>query len=301
MDRLFFISIFNVNKQVIKNAITFKPNTVMSWHKKLVKRKWEYSEKKSGRPEITAEIVNLIIQIKQANKRWGYRKIKGELRKLEIMVGKSTIAKILKDAGFPTGKRVFERTWLNFFSSHLKRGFSCDFMVVDTLFLQRLYLFSVMNIADREVVLFQITANPTAIWLKMVIRSGFCTMLHLPDTLISDRDAIYGKWFCEFLKNDFDINLIQTPPRTPNCNAFIERWHRIFREEVLDHCLIFGAKDLKKVTSEFLRYYHYHRPHQGLGFDSPLKKHNAKQTKKLPKIKRSKVVEGLITNFELAA
>ena len=219
------------------------------------------------------------------------------------------IAEILKKAGYRPNERKFERTWLNFLNNHTKRYFACDFMVVDTLFLKRLYIFSVMDRvcrtgegeANREIVLFNVTTNPTALWLETVVRCGFNDLKYLPDVMVSDRDGIYGNWFGEFLESHFDMELIRTPPRCPNCNAFIERWHRSFREEILDHCLVFGIRDLRKITHEYIEYYNRYRPHQGLCQNSPLKDHDAEFVKKIPRIKRSKMVDGIITNFELAS
>ncbi len=101
-DRLFFISIFKANSKVIENIITIKPSTIIAWHRKLVQRKWDYSKKRLGRPPITDEIKQLILQMKAANKRWGCRKINGELRKLGIKVQKSN-RKNIKDC------RLFNR------------------------------------------------------------------------------------------------------------------------------------------------------------------------------------------------
>jgi len=242
---LFFVSIMKANPRVILNAISIRPSTIIAWHRRLVKRKWDYSKRNKGRPPVTDDIKHLILQMKEANRRWGCRKINGELRKLGISVGKSAISKILKDAGYPPDKRRYERTWLNFLASHTKRYFACDFMVIDTIFLKRLYLFSVMDVKNREIVLFNITENPTAIWLETVVRSNFGYIENLPSVMISDRDGIYGNWFGEFLKSCCEIELIRTPPRCPNCNSFIERWHRTYREEVLDHCIVFGVRDAK--------------------------------------------------------
>ena len=135
----------------------------------------------------------------------------------------------------------------------------------------------------------------------IVVRSGFQCIADLPKVMVSDRDGIFGEWFGEFLKDYYEMELIRTPPRTPNCNSFIERWHRSFREEVLDHSLIFGTKDLRRLTTDYVSYYHHQRPHQGLKQNSPLKIHGGTSCNKTAKIKRSKVVDGLITNFERAA
>lgn len=306
-DRLFFVAIMMANPRVIIKSISLKPSTIIAWHRRLVKKKWDYSIRNNGRPPVTNEIEKLILQMKGANGRWGCRKISGELRTLGIIIGKSVIASILKDAGFTSGKRKFERTWMNFLASHTKRYFACDFMVIDTVFFTCLYLFSVIDkrsASDCEPVsntVFNITANPTAKWLENVVRSGFSCIDNLPNVMVSDRDGIYGEWFKELLATSCQIELIRTPPRCPNCNAFIERWHRTFREEVLDHCIVFGIRDARKLTSEFVKYYHLNRPHQGLGQDSPLRSHNAISAKEIPKIRRTKMVDGIITNFEIAA
>ncbi len=119
-DRLFFVSIFKANSRVIQNIITLKPSTIIAWHRKLVKKKWNYSKKGVGRPSIADDIRQLILQMKAANKLWGARKINGELRKLGIKVGKSTIAVILRDAGYTPKHWKHERTWLNFLTQGVR-------------------------------------------------------------------------------------------------------------------------------------------------------------------------------------
>ena len=71
------------------------------------------------------------------------------------------------------------------------------------------------------------------------------------------------EWLRDFLSL-YDMEQLKTPPRTPNCNSFIERWHRTLREELLDHCLIFNKRDLELTVKEYLHYFHHQRPHQGL-------------------------------------
>jgi hypothetical protein len=68
-------------------------------------------------------------------------------------------------------------------------------------------------------------------------------MKDYPKFIVSDRDGIYGDWLGTFLKNCYDITLYRAPPGMPNCNAFIERWNRAVREELLDHRIIFGERE----------------------------------------------------------
>ena len=248
-----------------------------------------------GRPITSESIVKLVVETKHANKRWGCRKINGELRKLGIRPGKSKIAEILKEAGFTPSDRKFDQTWLKFLKAHTNRYFACDFMTVETLFFKRLYLFTTMDVSTRAIELVGVTSQPNRAWLENLIRTNFYLRSDLPNFMISDRDGIYGDWFKGFLSEYFDIRLFRTPPRSPNCNAHIERWHRTLREEVL------GRKDLERVVSQFIDYYHYNRPHQGLDQDSPRQSHKVTATKSAPKIERTAIADGLIINFEIAA
>jgi hypothetical protein len=80
----------------------FQPETVLRWHRDLVRRKWTYPNKdKGGRPATSPEIASLILRFAQENPRWGYGKIRGALRKLSFKVSEPTIRNILKCQNFP--------------------------------------------------------------------------------------------------------------------------------------------------------------------------------------------------------
>ncbi len=106
---------------------------------------------------------------------------------------------------------------------------------------------------------------------KKPVLTRFMVIDDLPKFLVSDRNGIFGDWLGSFLSTCYGIRLYRTPPRSPNCNAFIERWNRTLREEVLDHRIVFGRRDLQKLIAEYVDYYHHHRPHQSLNQDSPLR------------------------------
>ena len=91
--------------------------------------------------------------------------------------------------------------------------------------------------------------------------------------MVSDRDGIYGEWFGKFLNECYGITLYRTPPRMYNCNAFIERWSRTVREELLDHPIIFGERDMRRLLKDYVEYFNQNRPHQSLEQDSRCKKH----------------------------
>ena len=86
----------------------------------------------------------------------------------------------------------------------------------------------------------------------------------------------------------------------PNCNAFIERWNRSVREELLDHRIVFGERDLRSLLKEYVEYFNQNRPHQSLDQDSPSKKHGKIDFDR-SKIRRERLVDGLIVDYSIAA
>ena len=208
--------------------------------------------------------------MKTNNRRWGARRIVGELRKLGKIISKSTVLNILKESGFPDRSRRRDQSWYRFLRSHGTRFFACDFLTVDTAFLQRLYVFALMDTSTRQIISVAVTRHPTAVWLG------------------------------RFLKDCYDITLYRTPPGMPNCNAFIERWNRSVREELLDHRIVFGERDLRYLLKEYVEYFNQNRPHQSLDQDSPRKKHGEIDFDR-SKIRRERLVDGLIVDYSIAA
>ena len=153
------------------------------------------------------------------------------------------------------------------------RFFACDFLTVDTAFLKRLYVFALMDTITKQIISVAVTRNPTVVWLENVLRSALMDIKDCPKFIVSDRDGIYGEWLGGFLKDCYDITLYRTPACMPNCNAFIERWNRSVREELLDHRIVFGERDLRRLLKEYVEYFNQTRPNQSLGKDSPCKQH----------------------------
>ena len=72
-------------------SLMVAPQTLLRWHRELVKRKWTYAAKCIGRPPLDPEICELICRMARENPRWGCVRIQGELRGLGIRVGATTI------------------------------------------------------------------------------------------------------------------------------------------------------------------------------------------------------------------
>jgi putative transposase len=102
---------------------------------------WTYgSQGKQGRPPIDPEVRELILRLARENSRWGALRIQGELRKLGIRVGATTIRMLLRRAGLGPAPRRGGPTWSEFLRAQAKGIIACDFFTVETLWLRTLYV-----------------------------------------------------------------------------------------------------------------------------------------------------------------
>jgi len=127
--------------QLSHSLLLFTPETVLRWHRELVRHKWTFQRRPAvGRPRIGVELEALIARLARENPRWGYGKLEGELLKLGYRVGRSTIRDVMKRQHIPSSplRAKQSSTWRAFLRQHQQQLLACDFFTVETLRLQTL-------------------------------------------------------------------------------------------------------------------------------------------------------------------
>ena len=204
------------------------PATLLSWHRRLVARRWTYPHRPQGRPPVDDEVTALVVRLARENSRWGYRRIQGELGKLGVRLGASTIAKVLKDRGLGPAPRRSGPTWRAFLRAQASGVVGTDFFHVDAVLFKRLYVLFFIELGRRKVWITGVTDHPNAAWVTQQagnITGDFAEEEMAARFLVRDRDTKYLASFDEVFKAE-RAEILRTPFRTPNANAFAERFVR---------------------------------------------------------------------------
>jgi putative transposase len=241
-----------------------KASTVVGWHRKGFRLFWTWKIRrgKSGRPVVSKQVRKLIRTMSHQNPLWGAPKIHGELLKLGIEIGETSVSKYMVRR-----RRPPSQTWRTFLDNHVKNMVSVDFFTVPTIRFQVLYVFLVMAHERRRIVHFAVTAHPTAEWTAQQMREAF-PWESAPRYLLRDRDRIFGKDFVDQVKA-MGIKQVLSAPRSPWQRAYIERVIGTIRRECLDHMIVFNERCLLRHLKSFTDYYHRSRTHLALEKDSP--------------------------------
>jgi len=269
-DRAFLAALSRTLPRAVWASFLVGPDTLLRWHRRLVARRWNYPCRKAGRPPLDHSVVSLILRLAKENPRWGYRRIVCELNGIGVAVSATRVRTVLLDAGLPPAPDRAGLSWRVFLRQQAATTLACDFLTVETAFLQRIYVLFFISLATRRIEYVACTSNPDGAWTAQQARN---LMLHLGDDqpfrlLIHDRDSKFGGAFDEIFRSE-GVRAIRTPVRAPNANAYAERWVRTLREDCLDRLLIVGRRHLERVLRVYVPHYNRHRPHRALGLAPP--------------------------------
>ena len=190
--------------------VIVKPDTVIAWHRKAFRLFWTWKVRrgKPGRPALSPEVRAPIRRMSRENPGWGAPRIHGELLKLGIDIGETSVSKYLVCSRKPPSQ-----TWRTFLANHLQTLVSVDFFTVPTMRFQILYVFLVLAHERRRIVHFAVTAHPTAEWTAHQLRDAF-PWDSAPRYLLRDRDRIFGHEFVNQVKA-IGIQQVLSAPRSP--------------------------------------------------------------------------------------
>jgi transposase InsO family protein len=249
---------------IVRDALAIvQPETVLRWHRAGFRSYWRWkSKRRSGRPSVPAEIRHLIHEMSIANPLWGAPRIHGELLKLGIDVGQTSVAKYMARRRAPPSQG-----WRTFLRNHADGIAAMDLFVVPTASFRLLYGLLLMDHSRRRILWLGVTTNPTAEWIANQLTQA-CGWQPAPMHLIRDRDACYGNVFIRRL-GTLGIRDHPTSPRSPWQNGYAERLIGSIRRECLDHAIVFGERHLRHLLLSYMNYYNTARTHLSLGKDAP--------------------------------
>jgi hypothetical protein len=219
-DRVFLAAASRVLGRASRSLFFVRPDTLLGWHRQLVRRRWTYAGRRPGRPALCEETHALVLRLARENPRWGYQRIVGELAGIGVGVSATTVAKILRQAGVPPAGARAQLDWREFLRTHAASIIACDFFTVDTLWLGRLYVLFFLELSSRRVHVAGCTANPDGRWIAQQARQ---LTWALPERetplrfLIHDRDSKFSRAFDDVFRSEA-VEIIRTPFRAPQAN-----------------------------------------------------------------------------------
>src|SRR6266478_3690244 len=258
-------------KVLAEVANVARPDTILAWYRKLIARKFDGSKARRsiGRPRIRGEVEQLIVRMAKENRDWGYDRLAGALANLGYKVCDQTVGNVLERHGLPPAPaRKRTTSWSAFIRTHLALLAGTDFFTAEVLTLRGLvtyYVLFFIHLESRRVDIAGITVHPDERWMQQIARNvtmDGCGALRDCRYLLHDRDTKYTQSFRAIIASG-RVEPLVLPARSPNLNAYAERWVRSVKEECLCKVILFGERSLRRVVSDFVEHYHQERNHQG--------------------------------------
>ena len=272
------------------------PETVVRWHRACFGLYWKLISrvrKPIGRKQTPKQVRELIFQMVKENPTWGAPRIHGELLMLGFEVSERTVSRWMKRA--PRNPEPGKR-WLAFLRNHREAIAAMDLFTVPSVNFSVLYCFFVIGHDRRRILHFNVTKHPASRWIVQQLREAF-PFEFAPRFLIFDRDGKYGVEVPAAVRS-LNINPVRTSAESPWQNGVAERWIESCRRDLLDHVIPFSEGHLKKLLSEYVRYYHEDRTHLGLGKGTPGNRSRVVASGSIQSIER---LDGLHHRYDRAA
>ena len=267
MHKLFWVVLRKLWSGWKKPLILVAPRTVVGWHRAGFRLYWKWlsrTKQMGGRKPVTEEVRALIFRMAAENPTWGAPRIHGELLKLGFDISEPTVSRWLRRA--PRNLDPTKR-WLTFLRNHREAIAAMDFFTVPTLTFGVLYCFFVIGHDRRKILRFNVTRNPSALWIVQQMREAW-PYAAARKFLLFDRDSKFGNQVLSAARA-IGTQPIRTAFRSPWQNGVAERWVGSCRRDLLDHVIVLNERHLKRLISEYVCYYHEDRTHLGLAKDTP--------------------------------
>jgi putative transposase len=222
-----------------------------------------------GRPRISEQTSDIIVRIAKETG-WGYTRILGELKKLKLIVSRTTVQNVLRRNGLEPGPKRGRGTWDDFLRMHAETLWQCDFFskkIWTPTGWRQYFVLAFLHLGTRQVFVTKACRKPDSDWMK---RQADAFLSHIAkqgqtcEWLLHDYDGMFIKAFDDAFRNH-GAKIKKVGPQAANMNAFIERWIQSIKHECLDHFLVFGEDHFNYLISEYVEHYHLERPHQSLG------------------------------------
>jgi putative transposase len=265
--KLFWVAFSKLWSGWQKPLVLVTPRTVIAWHRAGFRLYWKWlsrTQRNGGRQPTRREIRELIHRMATENPTWGAPRIHGELLMLGFKISEPTVSRWLRQ--MPRNQDLRKR-WLTFLRNHREAIAAMDFFTVPTLTFGVLYCFFVIVHDRRKVLHFNVTRNPSGLWIVQQIREAW-PYASAHRFLILDRDSKFSGDVVSAAQ-DLGSKPVRTAFRSPWQNGVAERWVGSCRRDLLDHVIILSERHLKRLMAEYIRYYHQDRTHLGLAKDTP--------------------------------
>jgi putative transposase len=276
-------SLFVNPQRIPKIAVLLKPATLLKFHKALTQRKYRllFSSSSRGRKPgpkgPTNELLNLIVEMKRRNPRFGCVRIAQQIsHTFGIEINKDVVRRILAKHYRPSHPGTPGPSWLTFIGHSKDSLWSLDLFRCESALLRSHWVMVIMDVFSRRLVGFGVERGP--IDGVSVCRMFNCAIAGhpLPKRLSTDHDPLFR--FHRWLANlrVLEIEEIKSIPYTPVSHPFIERLIGTIRREYLDHVLFWNVADLTRKLASFQHYYNAHRVHRSLNGATPAQRAGAR-------------------------